>query len=208
MKQNKIMVRFRAFEINFAISYAAVSLFTLSVVLSEKGNEIFICLICSLLHEIGHLCAIFYFCGKPRQISINLGEFRIDADILKASYIGEAVIMMSGVFVNFSLCSLSIPLCLFTGFEKIKSFFACNLLLGIFNLLPIRTLDGGELLVLLLSSKISQRKIDLIMTCLTVILLIPLSTLGFYVLLLSGYNYSLLCVAVYLIIIIITKEMR
>ena len=71
--------------------------------------------------------------------------------------------------------------------------------LGIFNLLPIETTDGGQILKIILSKKISVTTADTIMTVLSFIFIIPISIAGFYVLINSQYNYTMLFAVLYFV---------
>ena len=81
-----------------------------------------------------------------------------------------------------------------------------HLALGVFNLLPIMSLDGGHLLEIMMDKRFSPRTIAVTLRVTTLVFLLPLMTAGLYVLLNSGYNYSLLIISIYLIVLLFLKN--
>lgn len=81
-----------------------------------------------------------------------------------------------------------------------------NLILGFFNILPIESLDGGQILYIFLSNKMQNDKAIVFLEVISFIILLPLAVIGFYMLLKSKYNFSLLLISCYLISVIIIKK--
>ena len=78
--------------------------------------------------------------------------------------------------------------------------------MGLFNLLPVMSLDGGQLLYILLSRRRTPGQAEKIVCRLTFICIFPLAALGFVVLFHSHYNFSLLFVCVYLVFTLLTRQ--
>ena len=70
------------------------------------------------------------------------------------------------------------------------------------------SLDGGQLMYVILSRKFSEKSAERIINITAVIILFPLTVLGFMVLLNSKYNFSLLFVCTYLIASLLCKNNR
>uniref|UniRef100_UPI0002DC4984 site-2 protease family protein n=1 Tax=Ruminococcus bromii TaxID=40518 RepID=UPI0002DC4984 len=83
-----------------------------------------------------------------------------------------------------------------------------NLCTGLFNMLPVMSLDGGQLMYVILCRKFSEKSAERIINITAVIILFPLTVLGFMVLLNSKYNFSLLFVCAYLIASLLCKNNR
>lgn len=202
-------MRFNLFSIKVYLSYPAVALIGISLFSGYSGNSLLIfCLISTIIHELGHLIFICKYMGKPDSIVINPGEVRINSDLSEVTFLQDIYITSAGVIFN--LLTTVISLIVFYIFN-VKIFFdfaLCNLCLGVINLLPVRSFDGGQLLSSLLLCKLSERTTDVIINTLTIITFIPLATAGIYILFVTKYNYSLLIIAIYTITLIISKETR
>lgn len=98
-----------------------------------------------ILHEGGHLLALYGAGGRVREISVTLDGVRIEAEKgTGLSYGGELLSVLAGPGINLLLALLSARL----G-ERWYLFSGTNLALGIFNLLPVPGLDGGRAVQLL-----------------------------------------------------------
>ena len=148
-------------------------------------------------------------CGaKLKSIAFNLGDVAINADCSNLSYTAEIVVTLSGVTVNFALALISLVLWLITDFGLFQSSLISNLLIGAFNLLPIRFLDGGQLVLLFLKKRFTLKFSDKFVDVLTVVFVVPIAALGLIFIFNSSYNYSLLFAALYLISTLVSKELK
>lgn len=195
------------FGVSFYVSYPAVALFTLALICDRKGT-MFICFVSSILHEIGHIIAMKLTGAKLKSVCFNLGDVAINADNSNLSYSAEIVITLSGVAVNFLLSSLTFTLFSLTHAELFHGICISNLLIGAFNLLPVRFLDGGQLILLLLQKRFTPKICERIVNVLTFVFLVPIATTGLIFIFNSGHNYSLLFAALYLISTFVSKEYK
>ena len=159
-----------------------------------------------IIHEGGHLLtmrALGYF---PERIKILLFEISIsDPSRQERTARENLLIIFFGPAANF-ICVLPLFLLYLCGTEKILPFAAANLSVGLFNLLPVMSLDGGQLLYILLSRRRTPGQAEKIVCRLTFICIFPLAALGFVVLFHSHYNFSLLFVCVYLVFTLLTRQ--
>lgn len=92
-----------------------------------------------MLHELGHYAAIIVMGGTVKQIRLTA----VGAEMVMAhpmNYWQEGTAALAGPAVNLLLARL------FCGWEPGILFSGLNLVLGCFNLLPVRCLDGGRAL--------------------------------------------------------------
>ena len=86
-------------------------------------------------------------------------------------------------------------------------FAAANASVGLFNLFPVMSLDGGQLAYLLLSRAIAHDRAEKAVDALTFAFIFPLAAMGFW-LMLKSKNVSLLFVSVYLVFSLLFKGNR
>ena len=78
--------------------------------------------------------------------------------------------------------------------------------MAVMNLLPVEPLDGGQALFCLLAPHMEEPKATRAVLVVSVVTILPLAAAGFYVLLHSGYNFTLLAVSVYLVLLLLLKK--
>ena len=142
----------------------------------------------------------------PEKIKISLFEISIsDRKRQERSFIQNFLIIFFGPFSNF-ICFILFYLLYLIGNDFFLYPAAANLSVGLFNVLPVMSLDGGHLLYLVLckffSESISQRVVNVI----TFIIIFPLAFFGFVLLFNSKYNFSLLIVCIYLVLSLLCRN--
>ena len=186
---------FRLGELRIYVGYEAVAALT-AVLLLDRENRIVLCMTAAVLHELGHLL-MMRLCGiGVRGISLRLFDVRIDADAPR-TFRDDLCVTLGGVGVNLLLAAAFVPSGSFFGHA--------NLALGCFNLLPVFSLDGGRALYLLLMRRHEPRVCGRVVKIISFLILLPLMTAGFYTLIRSGYNYSLLTVSLYLTAVLLLQ---
>ena len=180
--------RFCGVELSFQYLYFA--LLTVVLIIDKTGG-IFCCFLASFFHEIGHLIAIILLKQKVNRVEFSLFDVKICSSY-NVSLSKELIIVLSGVTFN---------LILFIFFYRIIPMFAlANLFIGLFNALPVSTLDGGQAINILLSRYFNQKVSDLVLNILTIVVSIPIFTMGIIILLNTGYNFSFLLLGIYLFV--------
>lgn len=187
------------------ISYTLIHLTALCIVIGEFESYL-CCLFAVIIHEIGHLIPINIFGEMPDKIKILLFEIYIsDSYRMKRSRKQNLIIIFFGPFVNFICFILFFLLYLFCN-DSFLSLAVANLSVGLFNILPVISFDGGQLLYLILTKYFSDKSAERIVNIVTFIFIFPLLLLGFLLLFYSKYNFSLLLVCVYLILTLVCKN--
>ncbi|MBQ3284377.1 MAG: hypothetical protein IJH40_01935 [Ruminococcus sp.] len=189
-------MKLRLWKIDFVIGYEVAAAMT-AVLLLDRENRVICCFIAALLHELGHVSMMLVHGVKVRGVKLRLFDVLIEADeapTLRA----DTLITLGGPLANFLCAAILCPFSLKIGLPHIA--------LGVFNLLPVMSLDGGHLLGILLSRKLSPRICDIVLRAATFIILLPLMTAGIYILFRSGYNYTLLLISLYLTAVLLLKR--
>jgi len=186
-------MKLRLGELDIFVGYEAVAAMT-AVLLLDRENRIICCFAAALLHELGHILMMKRYHMRVRGLKLRLFDVLIEADeppTVKA----DVAVTSGGVLMNL-LCAVALtPFSMKLG--------APHIVLGVFNLLPILSLDGGHLSELFLMRRFSERVCQRILRITTFISILPLMTAGILFLFRSRYNYSLLAISLYLLILII-----
>lgn len=194
-------------NISVEISYTLICVAAICVILNIFGGLI-CCASAVALHESGHLLAMKKLGYSPDKIKISAFEIKIfDSKRQQRRDRDNFFIIFSGPFFNF-ICFIAFYLLYLLGNEILMPFAAANLSVGLFNSLPVLSLDGGQIIFILLRRRLNPEKAERIVNTITFITIFPLAVLGFIVLFNSKYNFSLLFVCAYLIFSLITRGGR
>lgn len=171
---------------------------------------VFAIVICAALHEFAHIFAVFL--TKAQIEKVHIMPFGVEIILINKnslSYTQEIFVSIAGPAVNLVLFFAVIISEAVFGYNYILSFLAAgNFFLFLINMLPIMPLDGGRALYALLLLKKDIVKAAFLSDLISFITIIPVVILGFYFLALTGYNFSLIIISIYLIIIFITKNLK
>ena len=139
------------------------------------------------LHECGHLAVLFAVGEPPKAIRLNPFGVEIVRRGEPRGYLREAAVDLAGPCVNL-LVGGTCMLLLGTGAKK----FAI----------------AGQALHALLCLRLREETAARVGTAVSVLALLPLAIAGFLLLLRSRYNFSLLLVGCYLMLLLLLKRRR
>jgi stage IV sporulation protein FB len=95
-------------------------------------------LLAAIIHELGHIAALELMGVSLSKISLTAFGASIDCERKSLSYIQAALCALSGPLAGLLLYFLLLPLN--------EAYAQVSLMLSILNLLPVRSLDGGQAL--------------------------------------------------------------
>ena len=199
-------MKFRLCNCDIIISFPFISFITSLSIFDKSGTMIW-GILAAFIHEIGHIIAMVLINRKPVQI--KLGLFDINIITNKQSYknmFQEMFIILAGPLANIIFTIISYLLLKQSNKETFNFLTYENLFLALLNLLPIESLDGGQIVYILLLNKFNFITCQNIIRITSFFVLTPLAALGFLLLLKSKYNFSLLSISFYLIAIILFKK--
>lgn len=167
-----------------------------AVLILDRENRVICCVLAAVLHELGHLVMMRCFHIRVQMVKVSIFDVLIKADSPR-SFRQDILVTLGGPAANFLSAAVFYPLS--------RDLLYANLALGMFNLLPVMSLDGGRLLYLILSRRFLPKTCSILLKITTFLLLLPLLTAGLLMLFRSGYNYSLLAVSLYLLAVFLFK---
>ncbi len=206
LKSNLFDIRFKFRNCLIIISFPFLMLIT--TILLLDGNSM-MCwgLLAAFIHECGHIWAMVLRKSKPKQICFQAFFIDIiDSSNTQRDYNADIFILLAGPLSNLIIAIVLLISHRFFNCQSLKIFAIANLFLAVFNLLPIETLDGGQIALNLLLRKCNIKTAERVSFLLSLSILFPLAILGFYVLIRSKYNFSLLFLSCYLIAILLFKN--
>lgn len=142
-----------------------------------------LCFAAAVLHELGHLAAV-YACGGRVQ-TITLGA---DGGCIRHGRLtnaGERITALAGPAVNLAVTLACAVLPAAWATERLVLFTGANLALGLYNLLPVRPLDGGRFWESLGSERLLSRLEPVVCGGFLIF--------GLYISLKTRYNGTVLC---------------
>ncbi|ARP50290.1 hypothetical protein B6259_05000 [Ruminococcaceae bacterium CPB6] len=179
------------------------------LLLADRTGAALCGLCAAALHEGGHLLAM-HLCGRaPIKIRFTALGAEISAEGGTESYLEDAFIAAAGPLVNL-LLYLLLLLCriLAPVSPAVQLFALANIVLAVFNLLPVQPLDGGQALLSLLSCHCKRETSYRIVQICSFMTLVPIGVAGFLLLFRSHWNVTLLLADIYLFILLLMKPER
>jgi len=184
-------------------------LFTASVTVLmcfNTGDEIRYGILFSILHEFGHLFAIVACGERPETVRFGIfGMTIIRKSDITQDYKKEFITAISGPLMNFFLSLIFCGLFALLRKETLLKCAMINLAIGLFNITPVFSLDGGRALESVLSQRLPCDRCERIIKAVSVTFLVPMTALGFYILIKSGYNFTFLAISIYLSVMLFKK---
>ena len=200
-------MKLRIAKIKIEISFTLICIAGICVILGITSGFVR-CAAAVLIHELGHLLMMIKLGFLPEKIKISAFEIKIfDSKRQSRSEKQNFFIIFSGPAVNF-ICFIPFYLLYLLGNDYFLPFALANLSVGLFNSLPVLSLDGGQMIFILLKRHMPPARAEKIVDIITLITIFPLAVLGFAVLFKSKYNFSLLFICAYLIISLVTRSDR
>lgn len=191
-------MKFKIKGIDFEITFLFVALITFILTLNAPAN-VLITVISSLIHEMGHLLTMSAVGNKPQAVRLEITGMNIKREqSIKISTKNELLIALGGPFANaviFIICCFVI--CFYQS-EFLMTVACINLILMLFNLLPVKRLDGGMALYFLLSRWFGTEICSKILQITSIVFILAIYIWGLYIFISNGYNFSVIIIAIYL----------
>lgn len=179
---------------------AAVLLWTVIV---DRSGVCFWTVVAAVLHECGHLLAAWRLHIPLHQLRLDFLGARIEVQGRMLSYGEEWLLSAAGPLT--SLLSAAAA-AVFWRYEAARIFSCASIVLGLLNLLPIRTFDGGRMLECLLNRYLGTAVALPVMRLISFLFLFLLWACAVYFLLRVGDGLSLFCFSASLLVRFLESE--
>jgi stage IV sporulation protein FB len=166
-------------------------------------SNILFCIV--YVHELAHAAMAYRRGYKLNKIRLMPHGVSISGNNVYFSYRDEIMIAIAGPLSNFVLAVVVMALWWIFPITYVYTFdfFVANLAIGVVNLLPVYPLDGGRVLLALLSQRISRLKAVKILKILGVIISVAL-VIAFVVSTFFVPNYTVLIFGAFLLVTTLT----
>lgn len=196
------MIKINCFGIIVKFDFIFFAIITLFTMLDKSGIGVLGLLAC-VIHEIGHIIALVVVGNKPKELAFEGGGMKLVKGDNFLSYDKEIIILLSGSITNFILF---IVFYFSTNQINDMSIFAMvHLVLGVFNLLPINTLDGAKILNIILSKNFNPIFAQRIINFVSIVFIFLLIFISVKMCFNSSLNIMLIFTSVYLILMLLFK---
>lgn len=181
-------------RIKLKIGLPAIVFFFL-IISGGIDSGVLIPFLSALLHEMGHI-TVMALCGQKIE-SVKILPFGVDIrkKFCVTSYKTDIAVSSAGIVTNLLLILLAL---LLPSFKQTENFIASNLLLIGVNILPIKTLDGGQILEKTTALFFGADTAEKVINISSLLFVILLGTLGIWILFYSSFNFTLLILCAYL----------
>ncbi len=196
------MLSVRCGRVRITLSFWFLATVTLFLLLDRSGYACF-ALLAVFVHEAGHLIALCCLGKAPAALCFSAEGICLFENKKPLAPLFEAVVLLSGSGANFLS---ALWLWYGVGSERAVHIAALHVLLGVFNLLPAASLDGGKLLSLCLSRFLLPDAVYRITAFFSAVTVLLLLTGGIY-LTVRAHNLSLLWTCLILLVLRLTAKM-
>lgn len=191
------MISFKIKDLLIKIDFLFVAVITIFLI-TDKTNFSVIALLACIIHELGHLLMFFLVGFCPTELSFELTGIRLIKPTSRLSVSKEIAVLLAGSVTNFIFF---VALCYTTTEISLISVFAVtHLIVGIFNLIPLKSFDGGKILELFLLKLFTIKTAHSICTVVDFTAITTLLVVSTYTLFFREFSWTLMVLSVYLFI--------
>lgn len=206
MKISAFELQFNFLGCTFSVSFPFLTIITLLLLVDNHGTILW-GISAALVHELGHIFVMVIKKCPPKKISLRAFDVNIiDRTRVSRSYNDDLLILIAGPFANLLFSVVLYLIYKFGNCDWLIVPICENIFIAIFNILPIESLDGGQIFFNLLSRKLNVKTAMKFTVLTSFLVLLPVAVLGFYILLVSKYNFFLLLLSCYLMGILLLKH--
>lgn len=198
------IMKFKFLGTQVYVSFLFMAVLTVMLA-TDKTGFMLPTLFAIIMHEAGHLFAMWVLDVAPKRIKLIPASVQITADITRR-YKTDIAVSLCGPLTNLLLFAV-----LYINFISFKNeavlvYALINLIIGVFNLLPVTGLDGGTILFSMLAKRMDYNRARCILRIITLILSATMLFLGVMFTLRGKINVSIYILGLYFLVMSILKS--
>ncbi len=188
-------------RVEISVPFTVLLVFLL---INDKTGLMSASLFAVFFHELGHLAVMVMYHCQPKTVKLSSSGILICGSAFCTAK-ENLIIAMSGPIVNLVLSVVFILLSKLFCCTLLLYFAVVQFLVGFVNLLPVKGLDGGTALNIILS-KFSRINAEFICNIVSIVLSCLLLTVGVAVSVKNAGNPSLMLLGIYLLVLNLIKR--
>lgn len=188
-------------EVYVSFLFAAMIAFILA---TDKTGFALPTLFAVIMHEIGHLFAMWLLECPPKSIRLIPASVQITRSITTV-YKKDVLIALAGPTVNLLLFGVLYLNYITYKNEAVFYYAGINLIVAVFNLLPVSGLDGGAVLFSVIAKRKDINRAMVVLRLITITLAAALLIFAVTLTIRGNFNPTIYIVAIYLIISVLLK---
>ncbi|MFZ2539939.1 MAG: site-2 protease family protein [Oscillospiraceae bacterium] len=199
------MLRFKIGKLNIQIDFMFVAVVALFLIVDKTGISTIALLAC-LIHELGHIVMFMAVGYTPQKLTFELTGIRLTKPFHELSAGKELLVELAGSATNLLIFFLLINTIESVSFLSL--FAVTHLVLGLFNLLPLKSFDGGKILEIILSFFLSENVTRKICTVADFFCIFIMLIVCIFMIITSKNSFTLLIMTIYLMISSLIKLIK
>lgn len=194
--------KFFGTEVYISFLFCAVLCFMLAV---DRTGLVIPTFFAVFIHESGHLLAMWAADCQPKAVRLIPSSVQIIRDF-SPKKCGEVAIAICGPAANLVVFGVLFINYLIFKSEQSLTFSILNLVISVFNLMPVSGLDGGTLLTAAIAHLTDIYKAERMVRIITAVFAFIVFLAGVYLWVSGSVNISVFIVAVYLAVCSLIKK--
>lgn len=191
-------MRFRVFGTEIYVSFLFFAVITVMLAADRTGYAL-PTLCAAAFHETGHLFAMWIFECQPSSIRLVPASVSITGPFPRKKS-GEVIIALAGPLFNMVIaCSLLLNYKLASSNISLQ-YGLINLIIGLFNMLPVKGLDGGTVLTVIFEKAAGRTKAESMIKMITAIFGFLVLFAGLFLIIRGSINLSVIIMGLYILI--------